>query len=180
MPNDLAQRCLAYQSQLTDLNRISIPRWMGQGSEISRIEIHGFSDASNVAYAAVVYLRIESLLQTVRISLLYAKTQVAPLKVQSVPRLELCAALLLMRAIEFVRDSMNLTHVPVYCWTDSSVVLSWLKAIPCRWTAFVANRVSAIVTSLPNATWRYVHTSVNPADCASRSIFTTDLIEHPM
>ncbi|XP_011879196.1 PREDICTED: uncharacterized protein LOC105568275, partial [Vollenhovia emeryi] len=52
LPVELLRRCQSYHSQLTDLNKISISRWTGQGSDPQDIEIHGFSDASNVAYAA--------------------------------------------------------------------------------------------------------------------------------
>lgn len=99
---------------------------------------------------------------------------------QSIPRLELCAALLLVRSIEYVQQSMNLTQVPIFCWTDSSVVLSWLQDLPTRWTTFVANRVSSIITALPKAEWRYVNTTHNPADCASRGISVEALVSHPL
>jgi len=61
LPNDLLQRCLTYQAQLPNLNQVSIPRWTGQGSETLSTEIHGFADASNVAYAAVIYVRLPPL-----------------------------------------------------------------------------------------------------------------------
>ncbi|XP_071581646.1 uncharacterized protein [Temnothorax nylanderi] len=179
LPNDLLQRCLGYQAQLADLSKISIPRWTGQDSEVQDIEIHGFSDASNSAYAAVVYLRVASM-GSVRISILYAKTKIAPLKVQSVPRLELLAAALLARSIKFARESMKLVNIPEFCWTDSEVVRAWLNATPGRWKPFVANRVSEIHSTLPLATWRHVPTQLNPADCASRGISADELISHKL
>jgi len=180
LSGDLLTRCLEFQSQLNDLVEVSIPRWTGEGSELQRVEIHGFADASNSAYAAVVYLRVESLLGSTRVSLLYSKTRVAPLKVQTVPRLELCAAVLLAQAVEFVRSFMNLTGVHVYCWTDSSIVLPWLSAVPARWKTFVANGVSEIHSTLPGASWRHVPTTMNPADCASRGISASELVGHSL
>jgi len=180
LTGDLLTSCLAFQNQLNDLVEVFIPRWTGEGGEPQRVEIHEFSDASNSAYAAVVYLRVESLLGSTRVSLLYSKTRVAPLKVQTVPRLELCAAVLLAKAVEFVRTSMNLTGVHVYCWTDSSVVLAWLSAVPTRWKTFVANRVSEIHSTMPGANWRHVPTTMNPADCASRSITASELVGHSL
>lgn len=178
LTDDLLRRCLQYQTQLLNLNGIAIPRWTGQGNESHRIELHGYANASNSAYAAVIYLRVESILGQIQVSLLYSKTKVAPLKVQSVPRLELCAAVLLVRAIEFVEKSMKLHQVPTYCWTDSSVVLAFLKSVPVRWKTFVANRVSEIQTRLPNASWRHVLSTSNPADCASRGITVKELTSH--
>lgn len=151
-----------------------------QGSEPQNLEIHGFSDASNTAYAAVVYLKVVSDLGFVNTSFLYAKTKVAPLKIQSIPRLELCAALLLVRAIEYVIASMKLQLVPSYCWTDSSVVLSWLNAVPSRWKPFVINRIAEIHSTMPHATWLHVPTQSNPADCASRGITAVELLTHDL
>ncbi|CAL1672239.1 unnamed protein product [Lasius platythorax] len=113
LTGELLDRCLFYQSQLINLDGVALPRWTGQSSESQRIELHGFADASNWAYAAVVYLRVESILKQVQISLLYFKTEVAPLKVQSIPRLELCGTVLLTRVLEFVRKSIKLTKVPI-------------------------------------------------------------------
>lgn len=176
LPHDLAERCLTYHAQLPRLGEIAIPRWTGQSNEPQNYEIHGFADASNAAYAAVVYLRVESLTQSIQVSLLMAKTKVAPIKVQSIPRLELCAAVLLTRLITFVQTTMQLQKAPVYCWSDSSVVLSWLSCHPSKWKTFVANRVSEITTQIPSAHWRHVPSSSNPADCASRGISADDLI----
>lgn len=114
----------------------------------------------------------------VQTSLIYSKTKVAPLKVQSILRLELCAAVLLTRALEFVRRSMKLTKVSIYCWSDSSVVLAWLQSVPTRWETFVANRVSEIQSGLPAATWQHVSISENPVDSASRGMSAAELISH--
>lgn len=71
-----------------------------------RAELHGFSDASNVAYAAAVYLKVEASSGDINITLLTAKARVAPLKSLTVPRLKLCATALLARLIEFVCDKL--------------------------------------------------------------------------
>ncbi|KMQ91863.1 hypothetical protein RF55_8222 [Lasius niger] len=83
LEDDLLKCCLQYQTQLLKLNGAAIPRWTGQGSESHGIELYGYADASNLAYAAVIYLRVESFLGQVQVSLLYSKTKVAPLKVQN-------------------------------------------------------------------------------------------------
>ncbi|XP_018402353.1 PREDICTED: uncharacterized protein LOC108779395, partial [Cyphomyrmex costatus] len=180
LTGDLLSKCQLFTSQLAGLGNVSIPRWTKLGDEPQAVELHGFSDASNAAYAAVVYLRVESLVGQRQVSLMYAKTKVAPLKVLSVPRLELCAAVLLTRSLDFVQKAMKLVNVPTFCWTDSSVVLAWLNATPSRWKTFVANRVSEIHSTLPNAAWKHVPTAMNPADCASRGMSASDLIQHSL
>ena len=53
---------------------------------VSRVEVHGFSDGSEMAYATSVYLRViyESGLVSTR--LIASKIKVAPITQQSIPR----------------------------------------------------------------------------------------------
>lgn len=84
------------------------------------------------AYAAVVYLRVLHSLSNVQVSIVAAKTKVAPLKTVSVPRLELNAIVLLTRLMEWVKNSLQLKEIPLYGWTDSTVALAWLRQHPTR------------------------------------------------
>lgn len=180
LPTDLAQEWEIYSSELPQIQEVSIPRWTGRSDQSLHLEIHGFSDASSQAYASVVYLKVIDNDHHVRISLIMSKTKVAPIKPMSIPRLELAAAVLLTHTVEYVQNAMNLSHVPVYCWTDSTVVLAWLKKHPSQWKMFIANRVADIQTRVPMAIWRHVPTASNPADCASRGINPNTLLTHPL
>ena len=77
-----------FMKTLPALRQIQIPRGLGLTSTSQSVEIHGFSDASERAYAAVVYLRVRNESGDVRIHFISAKTNVAPLKHLSLPRLE--------------------------------------------------------------------------------------------
>lgn len=149
--------------------------WTGFFSSTPSVELHGFADASTVAYAAVVYLKVVSSSGEVRITLLAAKSKVAPLKPLTIPRLELSAAVLLARLIDFVRPMLAPAKPRCFCWTDSAVVLAWLQQHPSRWKTFVANRVATIQQYLPKAKWQHVATEENPADCASRGLLGNEL-----
>lgn len=75
---------------------------------------------------------------------------------------------------------MNIEKTYLHAWTDSMVVLSWLKSHPSRWKVFVANRVSEIISYLDSHHWSHVTTKHNPADAASRGQRQSELVENLM
>lgn len=180
VPDALLARWKEIYSRLSDLNSLRIARWSGLEKCTKSAEIHGFSDASNVAYAAAVYLKVVSSTGNVTVTLLAAKAKVAPIKSISIPRLELSAALLLARLLDFIRKLNRLQDLPCHCWTDSTVVLAWVKQHPSRWKMFVANRVTEIQERLPNVEWHHVPTQSNPADCASRGMLGDEIREYAL
>ncbi|XP_011685182.1 PREDICTED: uncharacterized protein LOC105448357 [Wasmannia auropunctata] len=175
LPADVMTQWRTIYYSLSHLNGLALPRWSGFGSDSTRLELHGFADASSCAYAAVVYIRVTSLYGDTTTTLLAGKSKVAPLKPISIPRLELSAAVLLSRLMNFIASSLKLEHVPSVCWSDSTVVLAWLNQDPSKWRTFVTHRVSAVQALVPKASWRHVPTRDNPADCASRGILGSDI-----
>lgn len=180
IPQTLLCRWQQIYSRLSCLNGLTVTRWTGFESDVLYAELHGFSDASNQAYSAAVYLKIISKSGKVTITLLAGKSKIARLTPITVPRLELLAAALLARLLEFVKDSCSLDGCPCFCWTDSMIVLAWLNQHPSRWKTFVAHRVADVQTRLRNLKWRHVPTADNPADCASRGLFGDEIISHPL
>lgn len=123
IPEFIRDRWLKYRSSLSEMVRLRLPRWI-HWSRGHRCELHCFCDASNTAYAAVVYSRVETA-QGVFVSLLQAKSKVSPMKTVTIPRLELCAAVLLVRLAERVKGSLATVDIDsVFYWSDSSTVLS--------------------------------------------------------
>jgi hypothetical protein len=95
-----------------------------------------------------------SLRNVVHVTLLTSKSWVAPIKKQTVPRHELCVALLLARLLHNVIDALNFEPSNnIFLWTDS-VVLSWLQHCARCWKRFVGNRVAEIpsLTSVEHMT----------------------------
>lgn len=137
--------------KLSMLDGLQLPRWINRGADTAHCELHGFADASNVAYAAVVYIRVTSISGETTTTLLAGKSKVAPVKPMSIPRLELSAAVLLSRLMESVRTSLNLIKTPCHCWTDSTVTLAWLSQHPSKWRIFVSHRVAAVQARVPDA-----------------------------
>ncbi|XP_017478568.1 PREDICTED: uncharacterized protein LOC108368259 [Rhagoletis zephyria] len=178
LPDELQTTWVAFYSELDVINKIRIPRWLGM-AEGRATTLLGFCDASTLAYAAVIYIRATDAEGHSAVSLLTARTKVAPLKGATIPRLELCAAHLLAVTLENVRISFRLTDTPYYHWSDSRIVLCWLRKPPTTLKPFVSNRVHQIheLTS-PNC-WHYVRSAQNPADYASRGIRASQLLDHP-
>ncbi|XP_017480692.1 PREDICTED: uncharacterized protein LOC108369973 [Rhagoletis zephyria] len=126
-----------------EIDNIRISRWV-YFSPGDTIEIHGFCDASEKAYAATAYMRVKRD-DKILVNLLLAKTRVAPVKTISLPRLELCGAVLLAEIIESIINNLNLGPVKTHLWTDSTIVLAWIRKPPCSWSTFVAHRITKIV-----------------------------------
>ncbi|XP_011859943.1 PREDICTED: uncharacterized protein LOC105557339 [Vollenhovia emeryi] len=175
LPSSTQSRWAAIYQALSHLNEVTISHWTGQTFDSQRCELHGFAEASTVAYAACVYLRLISSSGEVTVKLLAEKSRVAPLKPMSIPRLELSAALLPAQLITFLQSALKLDQHSCFCWTDSTVTLAWIHAHPAKWKTFVANRVAEMQTLLPSAEWRHVSTGDNPAGCASRGLLGSEL-----
>lgn len=176
VPNDLLNEWLTYREEQLKLREIRIPRWIGTHTDDHEVEIHGFCDASKSAYAAVVYVRVIDSERNINLSLITAKTKVAPVKQVSIPRLELCGAVLLSKLLMEVATVFNIEKRNIHAWTDSTVVLAWLNNHPSKWSVFVANRVSEIHTNLDPQNWSHVTSKQNPADCASRGLHPSELL----
>ncbi|XP_071652997.1 uncharacterized protein [Temnothorax longispinosus] len=109
-----------------------------------------------------------------------AKTKVAPFKQVTLARLELNAAALLVKLASHAKTVLELQGATFHFWSDSMVTLGWIRGHPTRWKTYVANRVSEIQTTMPEALWHYVPGGDNPADCASRGLFPGELIGHQL
>ena len=142
--------------------------------------MHGFSDASKQAYAAVVYIRATYVSHEPTCVLVTAKTRVAPLKGHSIPRLELCGAKLLSQLMTNVGKALNISVANMHAWCDSEIVLWWLDGKSRNLKTFEANRVASILSELPSSTWHHVPGLENPVDCASRGISPSTLLTHPL
>ncbi|XP_075156248.1 uncharacterized protein LOC142229564 [Haematobia irritans] len=158
-----------------DIDTIRIPRWI-KYSPACKIELHGFCDSSEMAYAAVLFARVE-IDGKIFSNLLVSKTRVAPIKKLSLPRLELCGALLLSELIHCILPQLKLPKCSLFLWSDSTIVLAWLKKPSYTWVTFVANRVAKIHDRVGNC-WRHISTHENPADLATRGMAPLELKEN--
>ncbi|GBM88327.1 hypothetical protein AVEN_198155-1 [Araneus ventricosus] len=88
------------------------------------MEIHMFADSSIKAYGAVAYIRHK---RSFEIRFVLFKIRVAPVKKLSLPRSELLRALIVARIANYLRCLLRIFACDIYCWTDSSIALNWIK-----------------------------------------------------
>ena len=103
-----------------------------------------------------------------------AKTIVEPLKTQTLPRLELLAALLGAQLSGYLTKTcttVTKTKCEVIYWSDSQIVLSWISSTK-QLPQFVRTRVHMIEEITLSSTWRFCPSSMNPADLLTRGLDT--------
>ena len=144
--------------------------------DIISCQLHHFSDASQVAYGAVSYLRLVNAQHEVHCSFVMGKSRVSPLKPVTIPRMELSAAVLSTRLDRMIRQEIELPISDSFYWTDSTCVLRYIANSERRYKTFVANRVAAIREQSIPSQWHYVGTKTNPADDASRGLSAEAII----
>ncbi|XP_048487495.1 uncharacterized protein LOC119692752 [Plutella xylostella] len=175
LPSEIKKRWNEITKSLSLLNAVRCPRIMVCDAH-KTVQLHIFSDASERAYGACAYVRSVDSTGDVTVRLLIAKSRVAPIKPATIPRLELCGALMGARLFEKVVDSLRIKIDQIFFWSDSTIVLGWLRMLPCKLQPFVRNRVAEILEKAGNHTWRHVPTDLNPADPISRGVDIGNLL----
>lgn len=171
-----------YQQQLHQLKDLRIPRRLTV-DDAKSYDLHGFCDSSEAAYGAILYMKVVDQRGNTLILPVCSKARVAPIKKVSLPRLELCAAVLLANLYEFFKTTyitIKSRTINVHLWSDSTVALSWLQSHSSRWATFVANRVSHIHDITPTEWWHHVSSIDNPADVCSRGQLPHELLNNTL
>ncbi|XP_052854760.1 uncharacterized protein LOC128263705 [Drosophila gunungcola] len=145
---------------------------------VASVEMHGFCDASTAAYGVCLYLRSEAN-GNAEAHLLCAKSRVAPLKVLTIPRLELSASCLLAELFVNVKETIGF-DCSSHCWSDSSIVLAWIRQAPREFNVFVSNRIENIQEMTKGMAWHHVPTDLNPTDVVSRGCTPKELLEYSL
>lgn len=182
VPSEIKERWLALKNELHLLKTIKIKRWIHVKNN-SRVELHGFCDASEKSYAAVIYIKTIDEKNSTNVTLLTAKARVAPIKGSkncTIPRLELCGALLLSYLTRQTIDSMKINFDKIVMWTDSRIALAWINGNPNRWRTFVANKVIKINSIIDKSHWMHIPGDDNPADYPSRGVLPSRLINNSL
>ncbi|GFW29953.1 DUF5641 domain-containing protein [Trichonephila clavipes] len=163
LPQNIVNKFMKWFNEIQILKGISVPRCM----KIDIFtELHVFVDASKGSYAGCVFAR--SIVDSrVSVILVRAKSRVAPLKLLSIPRLELMACCVGARLVNSILKALNMPDLKVTLWSDSTTALWWIKEYG-NWSVFVANRVKEIRQLTQIQSWKYVPGNMNIADLLSR------------
>lgn len=169
VPSDVTQIWSRFVKSLAVLKDIRIPRFVMCNDPV-RVELHIFTDASQVAFGGCAYIRSIDESSAVTVRLLCSKGKVASIKPVSIPRLELSGALVGAQLYAKVIKSLRSNIDEVVFWTDSTIVLGWLRMPTNLLKTFVQNRVAQIreLTKESSASWHHVSGKDNPADLVSR------------
>ncbi|XP_076658716.1 uncharacterized protein LOC143362429 [Halictus rubicundus] len=177
VPQYIHTAWIDFLSQLPNLNNFNVQRNIMVPNPV-RLQLHGFSDASERGYGACIYIRSENEEGRVETHLLSAKSKVAPLKSVTLPRLELCAATLLVQLYKSISNTLKLKFDKIKLWTDSTITLHWINTSPHLLKTFVANRVAEIQSHTEPHDWSHVISSDNPADFISRGQVASQFIHN--
>ena len=172
LPKDTVDRFLAWCVELPRLAEITIPRSYFSGPS-QHLELHMFGDSSQDVFSAVGFLRAQVTCTSgeiiTELAFVLGKARVAPMKVMTVPKLELQAALLAARLKREICRALTVTVDKVFMWTDSTIVLQWINSTN-KHPIFIANRVSGILENTSVDQWNHVATCDNPADAGTRGM----------
>ena len=119
---------------------------MSADQVVSR-SLHVFCDASEQAIAAVAFLRTVDRHGVAHVSLVIGKAKLAPKSATTIPRLELCAAVLGAEICDVIKHEMELTIDQFYFYSDSQAVLGYLSKTSRRFFIYVSNQVALILAS---------------------------------
>lgn len=179
LPAEKKTRWKTWKDSLIALEQLQIPRSYLPVSLVSTQarELCVFSDASTTAISAVAYIRTVDNQGNIQVGFCMGKSKLAPKQCHTVPRLELCAAVLAVELADTLVEELDMKVHTVKFYTDSRVVLGYICNTNRRFYVYVANRVARIRKSTRSEQWHFINTGQNPADHGTRDIPATLLKE---
>eukprot|EP00079_Xenopus_tropicalis_P026785 XP_012820751.2 PREDICTED: uncharacterized protein LOC101731053 [Xenopus tropicalis] len=172
LPAAKEQVWIEWRDSLGALSSIQIPRQYTctPAAGIKERKLCIFSDASTKAIAAVAYLKTVDCKGQCHIGFIMGKAKLTPQPEHTIPRLELCAAVLAVEMAELITSEIDLQLSEAEFYTDSKVVLGYICNETRRFYVYVSNRILRIRRSTHLKQWHYVPSEKNPADHATRAV----------
>lgn len=182
LPSSYLQKWTEWQSSLQSLIEVAIPRMLSHVSVslAKTAEVHIFCDASEKAIGASAYIKVEDDQGHNSVRFLMGKGKLAPPRGHTIPRLELCGAVLATELAEIISIQLDIPLDSMHYYTDSKVVLGYISNCTRRFYTYVSNRVDRILKISTADQWKYVPTDKNPADSCTRCITSViDIMQLP-
>ncbi|XP_058801378.1 uncharacterized protein LOC131670067 [Phymastichus coffea] len=167
LPQNIHTKWVSLANQLPCLQDFATPRHLLCPNAVS-VQIIGFGDACKDGCGACIFIRSIDKDGKITIRLACSKSKVTPLSGLTIPRLELCAAVMLKRLYVELKSQLDCPISRIILKSDSKIVLCWIKKAPHLLRTFEANRVAEIQTLGNEVEWGYVCSADNPADALSR------------
>ncbi|XP_053406522.1 uncharacterized protein LOC128559275 [Mercenaria mercenaria] len=162
LPDDIITEWCKIREDTAKATETKFSRRYFQGTTPREVTLHVFCDASTKAYGSCAYL-----VSGCHSTLVMAKNKVTPIKQLTVPKLELCAALIGAKLSQHITSTIHCDKV--YLWSDSQIVLKWISTTKPQ-PQFIARRVTEIHELTDGFMWHYCPTDSNPADLLSRGL----------
>lgn len=167
LPEDRLTEWQVWRDLLQDLKQLHIPRpyTATSLSKAEHIESCVFSDASTKAISTVAYLRAANGDGQIDVGFIMGKAKLAPQSEPTIPRLELCAAVLAVEMAELILEEIDLKPDAIKFYCDSKVVLGYIYNETKRFYVYVYNRVQRIRQFTKPEQWFYIPTEQNQGPC---------------
>lgn len=162
-------RWLHFFGELYDLENLRVERSIRPENAAGNPILILFSDGSRHAYGAVAYCRFFTHSGEYRSFIIMAKNRMAPAKQMSIPRIELCAAVLSCRLRMKIEQELDWHFERVFHIVDSEIVRAQIQKDSHKFKSFVGTRIAEIQSKSDPKEWWWVATEHNPADMLTRS-----------
>src|SRR5678815_4962758 len=184
IPLDIKKSYIKWLNDVSKLNDFQVPRPYNPNClKYKSVELHYFSDGSQIAYVAVAYIRFIGCNDEKYCSLVLSKTRLIPLNknlMLTIPRIELSAAKLAVNIHQILKDELDMNIREEYFWIGSEIVLQYIKNESKRFKRFVHNRVNYIRSQTDISQWNYVPGKLNIADIASKGISVNEFLNNKL
>ena len=178
LPPHKAREWRELVNSLRDIANVSVPRChkpKGFGVVV-RYELHCFSDASKDAIGHVIYLSCSNAHSQVSLAFVYGSTKVSPRCADTIPRLELCAAMDAAQSVAKVKKEIGVDICDTRYYTDSLVVIGYLTNTTKRFSRYVSRRVEEVLKLTNVAQWSHISGANNVGDIATRPHTPSELM----
>ena len=175
LPEEIQKKWSEFFKELEHLNAVEFPRCLTPLTAIGAPVLCIFADASRKAFGACAYIRWQIGHGNFECRFIAAKFRVAPLKELTIPRLELQSAVLASRLGKSILEESRLEFERVIYFTDSQIVLAWIRSHVRNYKPFVSSRAGEIQSNSDPAEWRHINGDLNVADDVSRGVAVSEL-----